>query len=295
MSLPPPAIEFVRYSAPRGVYWIRHSYTMLSAQRARWLLLLLIYYPLLGLIDLVPFVGQFAVPLLKPVFAVGFLAAAWAQERGAAPEPRHLFQGFRSNLGALLLLGAFLLVGLTLAVFGSALVDGGKLIGFLTNPPVPPSTPAEGGIGAAATADGTAAELILSDPRVQAGMLFAVACGLPVVMALWFAPALVVFQDCSARQALATSLRATLANWRPIAVYGLLLFFWGGVVPGIAAALIATAAPKSLAFVIALLALFPYVLLFTATLHISDYVAYRDIFHAGEEGSAAPADNGASS
>jgi hypothetical protein len=293
MSSPPPAIDFVRYSGPRGVYWLRHSYTMLSAQRPRWLLLLLIYYPLLGLIDIVPFVGQFAVPLLKPVFAVGFLAAAWAQERGGAPEPSHLFKGFSSNLGALLSLGAFLLVGLMLAVFGSMLVDGGKLIGFLTNPPaLPPSSDADGS-GAAAAADNTAADLVLSDPSVQAGMLFAVACGLPVVMALWFAPALVVFQGCSARQALVTSLRATIENWKPMAVYGLLLFFWGGVVPGIASALVATAVPKSLALLFTLLAVLPYFFLFTATLHISDYVVYRDIFHAGEEGAAAPVDSGA--
>jgi len=28
--------------------------------------------------------------------------------------------------------------------------------------------------------------------------------------------------------------------------------------------------------------LLPYVFLFVATLHISDYVSYRDVFHAGE-------------
>jgi hypothetical protein len=279
-------IPFVSHDAARGVLWLRQSYAMLSAQRTPWLLLLLLYYFVLGLIDLLPVVGQLAVPLLKPVFAVGFLAAAWAQERGGSPQAKQLFDGFRSNVWALLPLGVFLLVGIMAAILCSAIVDGGRLVEFLTNPPPPPPAPAPGADTAAIEA--TVSEALLTDPRVQGGMLVAAACGLPVLLALWFAPALVVFQDCSALQALATSLRAALANWKPIAVYGLLVFFWGGVVPALATWLIALVVPKSLAFVVALLVLMPYIFLFIATLHISDYVSYRDIFHADERPQAEP-------
>ena len=122
-------------------------------------------------------------------------------------------------------------------------------------------------------------DALVADGDVQLAMLFAAACSLPVMLALWFAPALVVFQDCSAAQALRTSLLAALANWKPIAVYGLLVFFYGGVVPGIVTTLITLAAPASLAFTVALVVLMPYLFLFIATLHISDYVSYRDIFH----------------
>jgi len=73
-----------------------------------------------------------------------------------------------------------------------------------------------------------------------------------------------------------------------IAVYGLLVFFWGGIVPALATWLIALVVPKSLAFVVALLVLMPYIFLFIATLHISDYVSYRDIFHADERPPAEP-------
>jgi len=281
----PRDIVYVCHDAARGAAWLRQSWAMLSAQRMPWLMLLLLYYFVLGLIDLLPVVGQLAVPLLKPVFAVGFLAAAWSQERGETPQVRQLFEGFRSNLWALLPLGVFLLGGVMLAILSSALVDGGRLVEFLTNPPaVPP-----GGTDATATPpETTDTEALLMDPRVQGGMLLAAACGLPVLLALWFAPALVVFQDCSALQALATSLRAALANWKPIAVYGLLVFFWGGIVPALATWLIALVVPKSLAFVVALLVLMPYIFLFIATLHISDYVSYRDIFHADERPQAEP-------
>ena len=43
-----------------------------------------------------------------------------------------------------------------------------------------------------------ATKLPLADEQVQLAMLFAAACALPVMLAMWFAPALVVFQDCSA-------------------------------------------------------------------------------------------------
>ncbi len=54
------------------------------------------------------------------------------------------------------------------------------------------------------------------------------------------------------------------------------------MVPGLVTALIALVAPASLAFTVALIVLLPYLFLFIATLHISDYVSYRDIFHHDE-------------
>src|SRR4030095_12124767 len=56
----------------------RQAFWMLWAHRVRWLLLLLTYYVVLLTIRAVPYAGLFVVPMLKPVFAVGFLAAAWS-------------------------------------------------------------------------------------------------------------------------------------------------------------------------------------------------------------------------
>ena len=40
--------------------------------------------------------------------------------------------------------------------------------------------------------------------------------------------------------------------------------------------------PPSVASVLGIALLMPYVFFFAATLHVSDYVSYRDVFHAGE-------------
>ena len=63
----------------------------------------------------------------------------------------------------------------------------------------------------------------------------------------------------------------------------MLLFFYGAVLPGMAIAVIAVVAPSEAAlYVIALFIGVPYYLMFSAVQAISDYVAYRDIFHPGE-------------
>ena len=264
MSSTPPAIDFVRYSGPRGAAWLKDAAAMLAAARVPWLMLLLFYYMIQLLVSVIPFAGPLAMMVLRPVFTVGFLAAAWTQERGGQPEVRHLFRGFGANLWALLPIGVMLIVGTTFAVLATALVDGGVLLDALTSNTKPD-------------------EALAANTRVEAAMLFAIICALPTLLAMWFAPALVVFQDCGPWQAMATSLRAALANWRPVAVYGLLLFFCGAVLPGIAIALIALLVPPFAAPYVIALTVVPYVFLFVAAQTISDYTAYRDIFHAGEE------------
>ena len=263
------AIRFARRDAVHGALWLRQAFAMLWAQRVRWLVLLLAYYLIILLIRNVPYVGPLVAPMLKPVFAVGFLAAAWSQERGERPSLRHLFAGFRANLRDLLPLGVVFVLGIMGAVAATWFIDDGKLVGVMAG---------------TVTVD----EAFLSSADVQAAMLFGALCALPVLLASWFAPALVVFQDCGAARALATSLRAAVANWRPIAVYAVLLFFYGGVVPGLIAAIIAALVPTDAASTIAVIALLPYLALLVATLHVSDYVSYRDIFHPDER--VAPAD-----
>jgi uncharacterized membrane protein len=259
----PPPIAYAHHPARRGIAWLRDAATMLAAARVRWLMLLLAYYVIQLMVSVVPVIGPLAMMVVRPVFTVGFLAAAWTQQRGGVPEIGHLFRGFQTNLRALLPIGVVLVAGTTLAVLATALVDGGTLLDAITS-------------------SGKPDEAIIANGRVEAAMLFGIVCALPTLLAVWFAPALVVFQDCGARQALGTSLRASMANWRPLAVYGLLLFFYGAVLPGIAIALIAVVVPAAAAPYVIALTVVPYIFLFVAAQAISDFVAYRDIFHADE-------------
>jgi len=270
----PRDVVYTVHAARSGVAWLANAWALFARARLPWLYLLATYYLVMMAVDLVPFIGQLAVPVIKPVFAVGFLAAAWTQERGGKPRVADLFMGFRSNLRALLVLGAVFVAGITIAVLSTTLVDGGKLIDALTAPAPATSTEREAW---ANTLNAT-----LRDARTQIAMLFAVLVALPTLAAMWFAPGLVVFQDLPAFSALAHSLRAAAANWRPLVLYAMAVFLLGGLLPGLALALLSLVLPASTGPLIAVALLMPYMFFFAATLHISDYVSYRDVFHAGE-------------
>jgi hypothetical protein len=260
---PPAAISFVRRDARRGMFWLRRAHTMFRAAPLPWLLLLIVYYLLVAFAELGPWpsLGKLAASILKPVFAVGFLAAAWSQERGGRPALRDLFRGFRSNLWALLPLGVVFFAGMMLAVWSTSVVDGGALISWLSG-----EEPSE--------------EVQMSG-RLQLAFLFGALCALPTILALWFAPALVVFHDAGAVSALWTSLRAALANWRPAGVFGITVLFYGGVLPALGAGL-ARFVGDTGGTIIWVGIVLPYMLVFLATFQIADYVAYRDVFHADD-------------
>ena len=255
----PPA--FSHYGSAHGVYWLRRAYAMFRAAPLPWIGMVFVYYLIVAVAELRPlaWIGQFLAPALKPVFAVGFLAAAWTQERGGRPQLSLLFRGFRSNLYALVPLGIFFMTGVTLAIYATTLVDGGALIAMLSGT-VQPS------------------EEVWRSGRMQVAMLFGIVCALPTVMALWFAPALVVFDDADFFTALVTSARAALSNWRPLLVYALTVFGLGGVVPMVVISLLALV-NQVLAGLVGLFVLAPYAVTLIVTLHISDYVSYRDVFH----------------
>ncbi len=273
MALQAKDIVFTRYDGRRGAAWLAESYAMLSKHRVPWLGLVVGYYLLLAVVETLPWIGVYLAPIIKPLMSVAFLAAAWTQERGGRPQFRMLLQGFRSNAWTLLPLGIVLVAGISLAVAATSLIDGGRLLDLLYG-----ATPTDADPAAAARR----LHDVLSSPSVEIGMLFGAICALPTILALWWAPALVVFQDARLPTALAASLRAALANWRAVLRYALVVFLLGGVVPSLVTSLVALVMPAPFSSTFAMALLLPYLALFVTTLHISDYVSYRDVFHAGE-------------
>lgn len=273
-------IAYTRHEGRRGVAWLTGSYVMFRRHRLAWIGLLLGYYVVLLFVDVLPWIGVFVAPMIKPVLSVGFLAAAWTQERGGKPEMRMLLRGFNANLGALLPLGLVFIAGISIALGATALIDGGQLLDMLYGPaPAADNDPAAAARHVQAT---------LGMPRVQLAMLFGALCALPTLMALWWAPALVVFQDARLLMALRASFRAAAANWRPAARYAIGVFIMGAIVPTFITATLALLVPAPLNATLAAVIVLPYIAFFVATLHISDYVSYRDVFHIDEQMGSEP-------
>jgi uncharacterized membrane protein len=91
-------------------------------------------------------------------------------------------------------------------------------------------------------------------------MLLVAALSVPLYMATWFAPVLIVLEDLSASAALKASFFACLSNWLPFLVYSIVLLVLGVV----------AAIPAGLGY-----------LILVPVLIASVYTAYRDIFGTG--------------
>jgi uncharacterized membrane protein len=192
--------------------------------------------------NFIPILGPIVMHILNPVFAAGLMVACASLDRGGEFELEHLFAGFKRNFGSLLVVG--LVIGLVelailLAFVGIA---GFGLLGLVFT-----------------SASGEQVEQILQASLIplMLGTLVALALMVPVFMAYWFAPALVVLHDMEPMAALKQSFVACLRNIVPSLVYGILMFLLGLLVP--------------LTLGLGLLVWVP--LFFTST-----YAAYRDIF-----------------
>lgn len=259
--------------AVNGWNWVRTGFALFRRSPAMWAFLALSYIMLMQLLGMIPVMGWFAATVLIPVFSASFMIASRELDQGRKLRFDLLFSGFKSNLPALLAQGGFYLAS-GLAILGvSALVDGGALLQLMVLGTKPAAAAFEGGSLALAA-------------------VLAAALYLPVLAALWFAPALSAWRNLPAAQALFYSFFATLRNWRAFVAYGLALVMLS-VICSFALFLLALLVRGLIgdnsqnAF---LLIMLPFMLTYVPTLFASFYASYRDVFAEPEPGAgAAPA------
>jgi len=237
-------------NALQGWRWIAAGYTLFFKNPLIWVVFFLIYFFLAFVLTfLVPLVGAPIWALLDPMLIAGFMIACRALEVGEEMEIAQLFAGFRTHARPLAAVGAYYLAGKVLAIsvaaFIATVVMGGGL---------PDLDLAE----AMKTHDEEA--LMAMGRHLMVVLLFFMAFLLPLLMAYWFAPALVVFDGLAPWTAMKQSFRACLRNLWPFLVYGV-----AGLV------LIALG---SVPFMLGLIVVVPVL---AAT---SIYAGYRDIFVA---------------
>jgi len=229
-------------AAGRGWNWIVEGFALFRRQPGMWILTVVLLGVISIVIGTVPLLGPLANALLFPIFAGGLMLACKDLDQGSALELSHLFAGFKQKTGDLVLVGAFNLVGwvvITIAVF--AVVGGGVFMGIMRG-----GMP---GVG-------------ISIASMLIALLLVTGLSLPLYMATWFAPALIVLHGLAPVAALKASFYACLRNWIPFLVYGVVLL---------------------VACLIAVIPAFLGFLVLIPVLIASVYTAYRDIFCAGEQ------------
>jgi len=219
--------------------WLRQGWALFIVNPGLWIALTIVLLVVLLGLSIVPLVGPLAANLLTPMLGAGMLLACQKVADGKTPEIPDLFAGFRQNSSALVMLGVLYMAAMLLIFAIAVVLGGGSLAGGLMM--------------------GHAAGIGLAFGGMIFAMLLSLALSVPLFMAMWFAPALVFFNNMPPVEALKASFNACLKNTLPFLVYGLLVMV--------------------LAF-FAALPVFLGFLVLIPVLSGSVYASYRDIFVA---------------
>jgi uncharacterized membrane protein len=214
-----------KVAASQGLQWVTAGFRL---YRRNPLLLSAAFGLLFGMVmalGLIPVVGSALSELASPLMVAGFMAAYRALDRGNELELPHFLAGVQGPVAALMTVGAVqllgaLLIGMVMRQMGfdaQALMDAAQKGG----------SPAD-----------MQAILNQSMPAVFTGLLLFT----PLIMATWFAPALILFGGARPAIALGVSLRAVAKNWAAMLVNGLVLgavLFVAALVPFLLGLLVA--------------------------------------------------------
>lgn len=241
-------MEARKVDAGQGWQWIVEGFGLFRKNPPIWIALFVAYFLIVIVVSIIPVVGPLVMTLLAPVFTAGFMLACRAVEQGDELELGYLFAGFKHNTGQLITVGGLYLVG-SIIILGLMMMGGGGAI-----------------LGAAALNQMQGLEPNQVMVGAMGGMLIALLVAMallvPLLMAYWFAPVLVVFRNLSAVEAMKLSFFGCLRNLLPFLVYGVI------------------------AFVLMMVAMIPFglgMLVLVPVLNASIYAGYKDIFPAEPE------------
>lgn len=238
--------------AKQGLQWVNEGFRL---YRQNPLLLSAAFGLLFGVVavtNLIPVIGSVISELISPLMVAGFMAAYRVLDRKEALQWPHFLAGIQGPWLPLMVIGAVQMLGMLLVA---------QIMQRMDFDP-------QAVMSAAQKNDAAAMQNAINQamPALFTGALLLT----PLIMATWFAPALVLFGNARPGQALLISLRAVAKNWLPILVNGLAL----GLVLFIAALI-----PMLLGFLVAMPIFFGSV-----------YAGYQGIFAVWAEEGVEPAE-----
>jgi hypothetical protein len=229
----------------QGLQWILSGVYFFRQAPLNWILLCFTYLLIGTTLGLIPLLGSFVGTLTVPVFVAGIMVGCRQLDLTGKLELEYLFVGFKKNtaslitVGGIYLIGDVLIIGVFMLLGGDAVVDMwlyGKRF------------------------DENELAAVMDD--ALSAFLFALLLVIPLMMAVWFAPMLVIFENMPPLLAMRKSFFACLKNLFAFQIYFITLF------------------------ILAMLAALPYLLGFILWFPVtfaSVYASYKDIFHYEQE------------
>ena len=201
-----------------GWKWVKEGFGFFKQSPLFWIINIVLYFIIIMLLSILPIVSIFA-SILNPVFTAGLLYGTHELDQGRPLTVGHLFEGFRRNTGSLFAVGGLYLLGIIVIM----IITAG--VAFAT-----------GGLDAftrVAMQQGEVAPQadVLSNLLLP-GLIY-LALIIPLVMAVWFAPVLVILHDMNAIEAMKRSFSGCLKNMLPYLLFGIigLVLMILGIIP----------------------------------------------------------------
>lgn len=233
----------VRVPFLRGWRWVADGFRLFRSNPIILIVLNMVLLLVALALSVIPLVGTYLLYLLTPLFLAGMMVACRDLEAGMEIEIAHLFAGFRKGASQLVTVGGVYLVGNVL-IAGVAMTIGGEELREVMR----------------AAAAGTPGDISpQAADKASVAVLAAGALYIPLVMLMWFAPALVILDEVPGWRALGMSLRACAVNLLPFLLYGLIM---------------------SALLLLALMLFLVGLALWVPLAVVTTYVSFRDIFPA---------------
>jgi len=203
-------MQIRKVDARHGWQWLVQGLVLFRKDPAHWLMLIALLFVGSRVLMAVPYLGLLVV-LITPNFLAGLTHGAQALEQGKPLRLGYLASGFLKNAGHLITLGGVSLLGHFLMLVAMTTVAGAALSDVVQT------------MSTGAITQETVAAMRVAAPRLLLSVCVGLAIAVPVMLAVWFAPMLVFFDDMKPGPAMLMSLWACLRNIMPMLVYAIAL------------------------------------------------------------------------
>ena len=218
-----------------GLEWISDGFKIFSKSPGPWILTMIVGFIIMIVVNMNPIIGGIFGMLTTYIWVAGLVIGSKAVDDGEPMDIKYLFAGFSNNAGKLVGLSLLVVVvsfGLMFVLVGSTYME----LAFSSDGQIPDNFDAIG--------------LLLS-------FLVVIALMLPLMMAVWFAPALIVLQNMPLIESMKASFWGCSKNMLPFLIYGMILL---------------------LLLIVAAIPLFLGMLVLAPVGYASIYCSYKDIY-----------------
>ena len=221
--------------AGKGTDWIKSAFLLFKQSPGTWILTMILGFIIVIVTNLIPVVGSIFGFVTTYIWTAGLIYGSSQQDKGLPFKVSYLFSGFKLAPGKLI--GLSVAMGV-LSMLIMLICMGPMIFDMMM---------------------GQFDETSLDTDPLQFILYFLIAMALmlPLMMATWFAPALIIFHQFGLIRAMKYSFMACLKNFVAFLVYGLVFF---------------------LIMIIAMIPAGLGMLVVVPMLYASMYTAYKDIF-----------------